>query len=165
MKKFTTYDDDGSQVMAIAHMTLWVRWAKNLTKRVGLVQSRHHFMKCNLLLSWYCWKIADLELSNNHWHIDRMDCVILLPGCNHRSLWHGITTPFLTLFKYLFPIKFLYFFIISSLFPYMSRPYIYLLIIHKAKNSESLKIVQLHAAGTFNAPYFHVIQTRTCINS
>ena len=29
MKKFTTYDDDGRQVMAIAHMTLWVRWAKN----------------------------------------------------------------------------------------------------------------------------------------
>jgi beta-glucanase (GH16 family) len=23
-----TYDDDGRQVMAIAHMTLWVRWAK-----------------------------------------------------------------------------------------------------------------------------------------
>ena len=28
MKKFTTYDGDGRQVMAIAHMTLWVRWAK-----------------------------------------------------------------------------------------------------------------------------------------
>ena len=25
----TTDDDDGCQVMAIAHMTLWVRWAKN----------------------------------------------------------------------------------------------------------------------------------------
>ena len=25
LKKFTTYDDDGRQVMAIAHMTLWVR--------------------------------------------------------------------------------------------------------------------------------------------
>jgi hypothetical protein len=25
----TTDDDDGRQVMAIAHMTLWVRWAKN----------------------------------------------------------------------------------------------------------------------------------------
>jgi len=24
----TTDDDDGRQVMAIAHMTLWVRWAK-----------------------------------------------------------------------------------------------------------------------------------------
>jgi hypothetical protein len=23
-------DDDGRQVMAIAHMTLWVRWAKNV---------------------------------------------------------------------------------------------------------------------------------------
>ena len=30
MKKFTTYD--GRQVMAIAQMTLWVRWAKNDTK-------------------------------------------------------------------------------------------------------------------------------------
>ena len=41
MKKFTTYDgrrtedgrttddDDGRQVMRIAHLTLWVRWAKN----------------------------------------------------------------------------------------------------------------------------------------
>jgi hypothetical protein len=29
-KKFTTYDDDGCQVMAIAHMTLWVRWANNI---------------------------------------------------------------------------------------------------------------------------------------
>jgi len=27
LKKFTTYDDDGRQVMAIAHLTLWVRWA------------------------------------------------------------------------------------------------------------------------------------------
>jgi predicted phosphatase len=25
----TTDDDNGRQVMAIAHMTLWVRWAKN----------------------------------------------------------------------------------------------------------------------------------------
>jgi hypothetical protein len=25
MKKFTTYDDDGRQAMAIAHITLWVR--------------------------------------------------------------------------------------------------------------------------------------------
>jgi hypothetical protein len=30
LKKFTTYDDDGRQVMAIAHLTFWVRWAKNV---------------------------------------------------------------------------------------------------------------------------------------
>ena len=30
----TTDDDDGRQVMAIAHMTLWVRWAKKRQKRI-----------------------------------------------------------------------------------------------------------------------------------
>jgi hypothetical protein len=29
----TTDDDDGRQVMAIAHMTLWVRWAQNWQTR------------------------------------------------------------------------------------------------------------------------------------
>jgi len=29
LKKFITYDDNGRQVMAIAHLTLWVRRAKN----------------------------------------------------------------------------------------------------------------------------------------
>jgi hypothetical protein len=29
LKKFTMYDDEGRQVMAIAHMALWARWAKN----------------------------------------------------------------------------------------------------------------------------------------
>ena len=29
MKKLTTDDDNGRQVMAIAHMALWARWAKN----------------------------------------------------------------------------------------------------------------------------------------
>jgi hypothetical protein len=39
---------------------------------------------------------------------------------------------------------------------------LFILIIHKESNSESLKIVHLLASGTFNAPYFHyVIQTRT----
>jgi hypothetical protein len=42
----------------------------------------------------------------------------------------------------------------------------YLLIIHKAGNTETFKIVHLLASVTFNAPYFHyIIQTRTCINS
>ena len=35
----TTDDDDGRQVMAIAHMTLWVRWAKNK-------------MNCKLMLTY-----------------------------------------------------------------------------------------------------------------
>jgi hypothetical protein len=38
LKKFTTYDDDGRQVMAIAHLTLWVRWAK-LEAQVSLYRS------------------------------------------------------------------------------------------------------------------------------
>ena len=43
---------------------------------------------------------------------------------------------------------------------------LYTLIIPKAKKFESLKIVQLQASGTFNAPYFHyVICTRTCTNT
>ena len=40
---------------------------------------------------------------------------------NHRRSWHTITTPFFNfLFTYLFSIKFLYFFIISSLLPYFN---------------------------------------------
>ena len=43
---------------------------------------------------------------------------------------------------------------------------LYTLIIPKARKFESLKIVQLQASGTFNAPYFHyVICTRTCTNT
>ena len=43
---------------------------------------------------------------------------------------------------------------------------LYTLIIPKARKFESLKIVQLQASGTFNAPYFHyVICTRTCTSS
>jgi hypothetical protein len=40
----------------------------------------------------------------------------------HRRSWHGLTTPlfFNFLFTNLFSIKFLYFFIISSLFPYFN---------------------------------------------
>jgi hypothetical protein len=40
----------------------------------------------------------------------------------HRRSWHGITPPFFSnfLFTNLFSIKFLYFFIISSLFPYFN---------------------------------------------
>jgi hypothetical protein len=44
LNKFTTYDgrwtdnDDGRQVMAIAHMTLWVRWAKNNYTRINTQQ-------------------------------------------------------------------------------------------------------------------------------
>jgi hypothetical protein len=41
---------------------------------------------------------------------------------DHRRLWHGLTTPLLSsfLFTNLFSITFLYFFIISSLFPYLT---------------------------------------------
>ena len=43
---------------------------------------------------------------------------------------------------------------------------LYTLIIPKARKFESLKIIQLQASGTFNAPYFHyVICTRTCTSS
>jgi hypothetical protein len=40
----------------------------------------------------------------------------------HRRSWHGLTTPLFSnfLFANLFSIKFLYFFIISSLFPYFN---------------------------------------------
>ena len=88
------------------------------------------------------------------------------------------------LFTNLFSITFLYFFIISSLFPsfnlfvsifikyyvniklHVSTDPIKILIIHKACNSAGLKIVPLLASSTFIAPYFHyVIQTRTCIHS
>ena len=88
------------------------------------------------------------------------------------------------LFTYLFSIKCLYFFIISSLFPYfnlfvsifiqsyvnsnlhVSTLYILKYFIHKARNSETFKIVHLLASVTFNTAYSHyIIQTRTCINS
>ena len=41
---------------------------------------------------------------------------------NHRRSWHGLTTPLFSnfLITNLFSIKFLYFFIISSLFPYFN---------------------------------------------
>ena len=100
----------------------------------------------------------------------------------HRRSWHG-PPPFSNfLFTNLFSIKFLYFFIISSLFPYfnlfvdqysynlmltsncMCRPYID--TNNPQGNSSGLKIVPLLASSTFIAPYFHnVIQTRTCIHS
>ena len=102
----------------------------------------------------------------------------------HRCSWHGITPPppFNFLLTYLFSIKFLYFFIISSLFPYFNlfvsifiQSYVnrnlhvstqYILIIHKARNSETVNIVHLLASVTFSSPYSHyIIQTRTCINS
>ena len=95
------------------------------------------------------------------------------------------------LFTYLFSIKFLYIFIISSRFPYfnlfvsifiqsyvnsnlhMSTQYIYELYINiyinypqGKKLRECLEIVHLLASVAFNAPYFrYVIQTRTCINT
>ena len=86
--------------------------------------------------------------------------------------------PFLNfLFTNLFSIKFLYFFIISSLFPYFNlfvsifiQSYVNIklhvsilldTIIHKACNSAGLKIVPLLASSTFH----YVIQTRTCIHS
>jgi hypothetical protein len=34
---------------------------------------------------------------------------------------------------------------------------LFILIIHKESNSESLKIVHLLASGTFNAPYVHYV--------
>ena len=94
---------------------------------------------------------------------------------------------FIFLFAYLFSITVLYFFIISSLFSYfiLFVPifiqsyvntnlhvstlyiyiYIYILVIHKERNSESLKIIHLLTWCTFNAPDFHYfIQTRICIN-
>ena len=47
---------------------------------------------------------------------------MLLSSFEHRHSWHGLTTPFFSnfLFTNLFSIKFLYFFIISSLFPYFN---------------------------------------------
>jgi len=41
---------------------------KNPSKRVGVVQSRHHYylIECNLYSSWYSWKIAHLAFNNNH---------------------------------------------------------------------------------------------------
>ena len=42
MKKFTTYD--GRQVMAIAHLTLWVRWAK-MTVRAMVLQLGLYVMR------------------------------------------------------------------------------------------------------------------------
>jgi hypothetical protein len=42
LKKFTTYD--GCQVMAIAHLTLWVRWAKNV-----MAWTRKYYLKNNYL--------------------------------------------------------------------------------------------------------------------
>ena len=102
----------------------------------------------------------------------------------HRRSWHGITLPpiFNFLFTYLFSIKFLYFFNISSRFPYFNLfvsifiqsfvnsnlhvSILYILIIHKARYSETFKIVHLLASVTFNAPYSHyIIQSRICINS
>jgi hypothetical protein len=86
------------------------------------------------------------------------------------------------LFTNLFSIKFLYFFIISSLFPYFNL-FVSIFIqsyanikLHvstlldtnntQACNSAGLTIVPLLASSTFIAPYFHyVIQTRTCIHS
>ena len=80
------------------------------------------------------------------------------------------------LFTNLFSIKFLYFFFISSPFPYFNlfvsifiQSYVNIKLhvstlyrIHKACNSAGLKIVPLLASSTFIAPYFHyVIQTRT----
>jgi len=38
LKKFTTYD--GRQVMAIAHMTLWVRRAKNCVTLIKQLQNK-----------------------------------------------------------------------------------------------------------------------------
>jgi hypothetical protein len=76
-------------------------------------------------------------------------------------------------FTYLFSIKYLYFFIISTLFPHFNlfvsifkQSYVYsilhvstlyILIIHKARNSETFKIVHLLASVTFNSPYSHYI--------
>jgi hypothetical protein len=37
------YDDDGRQVMTIAHLTLWVRWAKNVMAR-----TRKYYLKKQL---------------------------------------------------------------------------------------------------------------------
>ena len=110
---------------------------------------------------------------------------LFLDCARHRRSWHGLTTPLFSnfLFTNLFSIKFLYFFIISSLFPYFNlfvsifiQSYVNIklhvstlldtIIIHKACNSAGLKIVPLLASSTFIAPYFHyVIQTRTCIHS
>ena len=43
---------------------------------------------------------------------------------------------------------------------------LYTIIIPKASEFENLKIVQLQASGTFNAPYFHYVNcTMTCINT
>ena len=41
---------------------------KNLTKHVGLLQSRthHHLIEINLFLSWNSWNTAELALNNDH---------------------------------------------------------------------------------------------------
>jgi hypothetical protein len=86
------------------------------------------------------------------------------------------------LFTNLFSIKFLHFFIISSLFPYFNlfvsifiQSYVNIKLhvstLLDTNNTQgmqlrALKIVPLLASSTFIAPYFHyVIQTRTCIHS
>ena len=52
----TTDDDDGHQVMAIAHLTLWVRWAKNdvANDRVGWI-------------IWYIMRVSDCTWGTLKW--------------------------------------------------------------------------------------------------
>ena len=48
---------------------LLFQWATDSIKHVGQVQSghHHHFIECNLFLSWYGWKIVhSLKISNKH---------------------------------------------------------------------------------------------------
>ena len=56
LKRFTTYDGDGRQVMAIAHMTLWVRWAKKWRENIEgifkfLLGSFKNRMRSSLVLN------------------------------------------------------------------------------------------------------------------
>jgi hypothetical protein len=59
----TTDDDDGRQVMAIAHLTLWVRWAKNrYLKMIGMQSSaiRSIGLKSSVDFLFLPWRLLPL---------------------------------------------------------------------------------------------------------
>ena len=84
---------------------------------------------------WYrggpfcCWRKPGYPEKTSHWQTLSHNVILSTHrmsrmrshnfSCDHRRSWHGLTTPLFSnfLFTNLFSIKFLYFFISSSLFP------------------------------------------------
>jgi len=118
---------------------------KDPTKPVGLVQSRHHLIKCNLFSPWYGWKIA-------WWNGEKMA----------KIAWHGTVLYNETIYQILYyssttmcscPNKIWKNVHIGHRIPLSSYKVNWIFFLQKDHNSRSEKVVTLKSHLPSNGPW------------